>query len=90
MIRSRSLIVTRLSHVSPEVRECVVSGRMAELHDRNYLKESHPVQVAEFALAAGIEDEPAFNWWMSSPLLSDNGLDTISGPVNLGLSSPKL
>ncbi|KAL7476000.1 hypothetical protein ACHAW6_001889 [Cyclotella cf. meneghiniana] len=25
------------------------------------LKESHPIQVAEFALAAGIADEPAFN-----------------------------
>ncbi|KAL7484963.1 hypothetical protein ACHAW6_010619, partial [Cyclotella cf. meneghiniana] len=29
------------------------------------LKESHPLQVAEFALAAGIADEPAFNWWVS-------------------------
>ena len=29
------------------------------------LKESHPLQVAEFALAAGIANEPAFNWWVS-------------------------
>ncbi|KAL7465994.1 hypothetical protein ACHAW6_000395 [Cyclotella cf. meneghiniana] len=29
------------------------------------LKESHPCQVAEFALAAGIADEPAFNWWVA-------------------------
>eukprot|EP00956_Cyclotella_meneghiniana_P018312 scaffold30420_cov55-Cyclotella_meneghiniana.AAC.1 len=28
------------------------------------LKESHPVQVAEFAFAAQIADEPAFNWWV--------------------------
>ncbi|KAL7475056.1 LOW QUALITY PROTEIN: hypothetical protein ACHAW6_000990 [Cyclotella cf. meneghiniana] len=28
------------------------------------LKESHPVQVAEFALAAGIADKPTFNWWV--------------------------
>eukprot|EP00957_Ditylum_brightwellii_P178263 13577444-Ditylum_brightwellii.AAC.1 len=28
------------------------------------LKESHPVEVAEFAKAQGIEDEPAFAWWM--------------------------
>eukprot|EP00804_Cyclotella_cryptica_P019581 CCRYP_014330-RA/>CCRYP_014330-RA protein AED:0.31 eAED:0.31 QI:0/0/0/1/0/0/3/0/417 len=27
------------------------------------LKESHPLQVAEFAFAAQIADEPAFNWW---------------------------
>ncbi len=29
------------------------------------LKESHPLQVAEFALAVGIADEPAFNWWVT-------------------------
>eukprot|EP00804_Cyclotella_cryptica_P001676 CCRYP_009051-RA/>CCRYP_009051-RA protein AED:0.08 eAED:0.08 QI:0/0/0/1/0.5/0.6/5/0/841 len=29
------------------------------------LKESHPLQVAEFAFAAHIADEPAFNWWVS-------------------------
>ncbi len=29
------------------------------------LKESHPLQVAEFALAAGIANETAFNWWVS-------------------------
>ncbi|KAL7476293.1 hypothetical protein ACHAW6_002165, partial [Cyclotella cf. meneghiniana] len=29
------------------------------------LKESHPIQVAEFALAVGIANEPAFNWWVT-------------------------
>eukprot|EP00804_Cyclotella_cryptica_P019304 CCRYP_006183-RA/>CCRYP_006183-RA protein AED:0.20 eAED:0.20 QI:0/0/0/1/0/0/5/0/657 len=29
------------------------------------LKESHPLQVAEFAVAAQIADEQAFNWWVS-------------------------
>ena len=28
------------------------------------LKESHPVQTAEFAVAQGIDKEPAFNWWV--------------------------
>ena len=28
------------------------------------MKESHPVQVAEFAKARGIDDEPAFAWWV--------------------------
>ena len=28
------------------------------------LKESNPVEVAEFARARGIEDEPAFAWWV--------------------------
>jgi hypothetical protein len=27
------------------------------------LKESHPLQVAEFAFAVQIADEPDFNWW---------------------------
>ncbi|KAL7474925.1 LOW QUALITY PROTEIN: hypothetical protein ACHAW6_000868, partial [Cyclotella cf. meneghiniana] len=61
------------------------------------LKESHPLQVAEFALAAIIADEPAFNWCHGSsrretrlsPWLSAKALDTTSGPTSLGLSSPK-
>jgi hypothetical protein len=28
------------------------------------LKESHPLQVAEFAYMAGKAGEPAFNWWV--------------------------
>ena len=28
------------------------------------MKESHPVEVAEFARARGIHDEPAFAWWV--------------------------
>ena len=28
------------------------------------LKESHPVQTAEYAAAQGIDHEPAFNWWV--------------------------
>ena len=28
------------------------------------LKESLPVEVAEYAIAAGIDEEPAFKWWM--------------------------
>ena len=28
------------------------------------LKESHPVEVAEYAKARGISDEPAFAWWV--------------------------
>ena len=32
------------------------------------LKESHPVQVAEFATAQKIDHEPAFNWWVPHTL----------------------
>ena len=32
--------------------------------DLKVLKESNPVQAAEYALSRGIEDEPAFPWWV--------------------------
>ena len=32
------------------------------------LKESHPIQVAEYSLAQGISHEPAFNWWVTHVL----------------------
>ena len=28
------------------------------------LKESHPIETAEFAMARGIQDQPAFVWWV--------------------------
>ena len=28
------------------------------------LKESHPIEMAEFAMARGIQDQPAFAWWV--------------------------
>ena len=28
------------------------------------LKESHPIETAEYAVAQGLEQEPAFNWWV--------------------------
>ena len=28
------------------------------------MKESHPLEVADFAKARGITDEPAFSWWV--------------------------
>jgi hypothetical protein len=28
------------------------------------LKESHPIEVAEYANIIGIDHEPAFNWWV--------------------------
>ena len=28
------------------------------------LKESKPIEVAEFAVAQGLHDEPAFFWWV--------------------------
>ena len=36
------------------------------------LKESHPIQVAEYAVAKDIAQEPAFAWWTSSVLRRRN------------------
>jgi hypothetical protein len=32
------------------------------------LKESHPIKTSEFAVTAGINHEPAFNWWVPHTL----------------------
>ena len=32
------------------------------------LKESHPLEVAEFAVAHGVDKMPAFKWWVSRTL----------------------
>ena len=32
------------------------------------MKESHPVEMAEFVMARGISDKPAFCWWVPYPL----------------------
>ncbi|KAL7487375.1 hypothetical protein ACHAW6_012978 [Cyclotella cf. meneghiniana] len=60
-IRLKLLMVRRLCPAPPEVGSCVEIERTG----LSNLKESHPLQVAEFAIAAGIADEPAFNWWVT-------------------------
>ena len=32
--------------------------------DPKDLKESYPLEGTEYAVAQGIENEPAFNWWV--------------------------
>ena len=32
------------------------------------IKESYPVQLAEYAVANGIDHEPAFKWWVKKTL----------------------
>ena len=36
------------------------------------LKESYPVEVAEYAVNQGIDDEPAFGWWVKHVLKKRN------------------
>ncbi|KAL7474222.1 hypothetical protein ACHAW6_000207 [Cyclotella cf. meneghiniana] len=55
------------------------------------IKDSHPLQVAEFALALGIANEPAYNWRVTwglkkrdqlSPWLSAEAPETTNGPIS--------
>ena len=39
-------------------RRFVVLGKLSDL------KESHPLETAEYAVTMGIDHEPAFNWWV--------------------------
>ena len=41
-----------------------VDGWLRILDTPEDMKESHPVEVSEFARARGIADEPAFEWWV--------------------------
>ena len=36
------------------------------------LKESYPIEVAEYAVARGLEKEPALAWWMTPILAKRN------------------
>ena len=36
------------------------------------LKESNPIETAEFAVANGTQDEPAFAWWVPHTLKKRN------------------
>ena len=38
------------------------------------MKESHPVEVAEYARARGIDMEPAFEWWVPHTLKKRQGI----------------
>ena len=29
------------------------------------MKQSHPIETAEYAVSQGLEHEPAFNWWVT-------------------------
>ena len=36
------------------------------------IKASNPIEVAEYAIHKGIEDEPAFSWWVKHTLKKRN------------------
>ncbi|KAL7476069.1 LOW QUALITY PROTEIN: hypothetical protein ACHAW6_001950 [Cyclotella cf. meneghiniana] len=68
MITSRLLMVRSCSIKGWEVY-CDGKDGNTSWQKLSDLKESHPLQVTEFALAAGILDEPASNWCMTCILM---------------------
>jgi hypothetical protein len=36
------------------------------------LKESFPIQVAEYTVSQGLQDEPAFSWWVKATISRKN------------------
>ena len=40
--------------------------------DLKYVKDSNPIELAEYAVANRIQEEPAFKWWVSETLLIRN------------------
>jgi hypothetical protein len=58
---------------------CGMEGRHNDMESLSELKESSPVEVAEYAMAHGLAEEPAFSWWVP-PTLKKR--DTIVSAVN--------
>ena len=60
------------------------------------LKESYPIEVAEYAIAHGIDKEPAFAWWAPYMLKKRDRIIAkvnsrfTSARISLGLKSLKL
>ena len=40
--------------------------------DLKHVKDSNPIQLAEYAVANRIQEEPAFKWWVSETLRTRN------------------
>ena len=100
-IRSRSLMVRRLSHAPHAVRSCVVNGRTAIYLGRNCLTSRSLTLFRSLSLhllwalpvnqpSTGGLHGSSRRETVSSPWLSAEALDTTRGPTSLGLSSPKL
>jgi hypothetical protein len=62
----RSFTAHDIYKLNGQVPETVVSGKTAAF------KESNPKEVAEFAMAKGVNEEAAFIWWVPNTLKRRN------------------
>ncbi len=100
-IRSRLLMARTLSHALPEGGSCVVNGRTAVLLGRSYTtsRSCTLFRLLSLHLPRALPmNQPSTGGCHGSsrrktrlsPWLSIEALNTTSGPICLGLSSPKL
>ena len=57
--------------------------------DLKDLKESNPLELAEYAVANRIDDEPAFNWWVKSALKTRDRIIAKLERRNIGAKKAK-
>jgi len=55
------LLIAIRDGIDPETKDANISQQWMPL---KVIKESHPAEVAEYAVAHGIDDTPAFRWWV--------------------------
>jgi hypothetical protein len=51
---------------------CHWKDRSANWVDLKHVKDSNPIELAEYAVANRIQEEPVFKWWVSETLCTQN------------------
>jgi hypothetical protein len=51
---------------------CQRRDGLSDWVDLKHVKDSNPIQLAEYAVANRIQEEPAFKWWMAETLRTRN------------------
>ena len=63
--RGVHLLIAIRDGIDPKIKEANITQQWMPLR---IVKESHPVEVAEYAVAHQIDDTPAFKWWVHHAL----------------------
>ncbi len=51
------------------------------------MEESHPLQIAKYAVAMGVNHKPSFNWWVSQMLKRHNVIIVLVEKLHIPKSS---
>ncbi len=65
-----SLDEQKATHNGQEYMHCTTLGLHGSMswEKLSDVKESYPLQMAEYAIAMGVDHEPSFNWWVPHTL----------------------